>query len=356
MRLETLEDVRRVLERRHGPIPDHIWDVLVRQQVVDEALDDEGDLGYVEEWLEELLAVARGGDQPRGRRRSLPKEETLPPDERLLALCEVLAIQAARRPDVQAFRAEILGGQLIPREEIPAWLERQAANDGEPTMLLTVTAAVTKDALPPIGARFQEQLAAAQRAVTAGQPVRYREEAPAIVYPTKDGAMQVTPVAFGGALWRLKNLAQSLAKEYGWQEAQAVAFVLSGSVPLTSRGRVQLKFTKSGPRIVLEVDPRLSRTEVARIYGRWRSRVFRGADKPIERKAGRLAVFAEQYRDSGLSWRELMALWNRQQPAWQYRETVVFARDCQVAWQRVTGQKWPGKKEGKRRGKEAGAR
>lgn len=356
MRLLTLEDVRKVLERRNGPIPNEVWETLVRMQIAEVALGNEGDLDYVEEKLRPLLDLYNTRQKRNARSLSSPKKETLPPDERLLALCEVLALHAARRRDVQAFRTEILGGRLIQDEDIPEWIERQVAKEGQSGHLLTVTVAVSEDALPPIGASVQEQLTAAQRAVAAGQPVRYGLEAPVIGYPTKDGAAQFTYVAFGGTLWRLKKLAQSLAKEYGWQEAQAVAFVLTGAVPLLPRGWVRLSWRTSGPRITLEVDPRLSRTEVARLYGRWRGRVFRGADKPIERKAARLAVFAEEYRDSGLSWRELMALWNQQYPEWKYHTAVHFARDCQMAWQRVTGGKWPRKKEGKRRGKEAGAR
>lgn len=355
MRLLTLEDVRKALERRHGPIPDEVWEALVRMQIAEVALGNEGDLDYVEEKLRPLLDLYGAGQSRKARPTRTPKEETLPPDERLLALSEVLAVQAARRPDVQAFRQEVLGGQLLQPKNIPAWIKERAAEDSEPEMLLTVTAVVSKDALPPVGAPAQEQLAAAQRAVAAGRPLSYGEKHATLSYP-ENGAAQVAFIAYGGVLWRLKGIAEALAREYGWQEAQAVAFILAGSVPLASRGRVQLKWTKSGPRIVLEIDPRLSRTEVARLYGRWRGYVFQGADKPIERKAGRLAVFAEEYRDSGLSWRQLMALWNQRYPEWPYHTPVHFARDCQLAWQRVTGEKWPRKKEGRRRGKEAGAR
>ncbi|MBT9260207.1 MAG: hypothetical protein KM310_10750 [Clostridiales bacterium] len=353
--MKTLEDVRKVLERRHGKIPDVVWEEFESMEIPQVALGNDGDFEYVEEKLVHLLNVYKAG---RGRKvptSRAPKEETLPPDERLLALCEVLALQAANRPDVQAFRRDVLGGQLIRWDDIPAWVEDRAAQESGPEFLLTVTVAVTKEALPAPGAPPQEQLRAAQQAVATGQPVRYGTEVILLPYP-KDGATEWAFIAYGGVLWRLKKIAQRLAKEYGWHEAEAVSFVLSGTVPILPRGRVKLSWRMSGPRITLEVDPRLSRTEVARIYSRWRGRVFQGADKPIERKAARLAVFAEEYRDSGLSWRELMAIWNQKYPDWQYHTPAHFARNCQLAWQRVTGEKWPRKKEGKRRGKEAGAR
>ena len=210
--------------------------------------------------------------------------------------------------------------------------------------------------LPQRGLVPRDAAAAAQRLVSEGAVVGFGPfENPTLAFPSGRGA-ETIPIAYGGTLWRLKQLAKDLQRAYGWEEAQAVGFVFEGAVPILPRGWVRLSWGKSGPRVALEVDARFSRTEVARLYGRWRGYVFQGADKPIERKAGRLAVFAEEYRDSGLSWRQLMALWNRRYPEWPYHTPVHFARDCQLAWQRVTGKKWPRKKAGRRRGKEAGAR
>ncbi|WP_273000757.1 hypothetical protein [Hydrogenibacillus schlegelii] len=360
MRLRTLEDVRKVLERRHGKIPDVVWEEFEGMEIPQVALGNEGDLEYVEERLVRLLNVYKAGQGRKVPTSRAPKEETLPPDERLLALSEVLSIRAARRPDVQAFRHEVLGGHLIRPEDIPAWIKERHAQDGEHRVFLTVTVVVPAEnlpGLPAVDASAQDLLTAAQQAVAVCRPVSFKEELKLLYFPNgANDAFETVPISYGGVLWRLKKIAESLEQEYGWHEAQTVSFVLSGTVPFLSRGMVGYRWRKIGPRITLELDPRLSRTEVARIYSRWRGRLFQGADKPIERKAARLAVFAEEYRDSGLSWRELMAVWNRQYPEWPYHTAVHFARDCQLAWQRVTGEKWPRKKEGKRRGKEAGTR
>lgn len=358
MRLRTLEDVRKALEQRHGPIPDEVWEELERSGDAEAALINEEDLDYVEDRLLRLLRLV--GMAERRRKPSAPrhpKEEKVPPDQRLLALSEILALQAARRPDVQAFRREVLGNRLIPIEEIPAWVRSRAEQGGQWVRLVTVTVAVPPDAIPkPL---TTESLApVVQRFVQSGAIVGFGPlSLPTLAFPSGD-AVERIPIAHGGTLWRLKQLAEALQRAYrGWDEAQAVALVLSGATPLLPRATVGLSWNKAtGSRIQLDVDARMSSAEVARIYGRWRSFVFRGADMPIEEKARHLAVFGEQHRDSGKTWRELMALWNQQHPQWAFHVPAHFAANVARAWQQVTGEKWPGKKGGRRRGKEARSR
>lgn len=364
MEFRRVEDVRRALERRHGPIPDEIWELLLEGETPRMAVDNPDDFELAEDDLLRLMRAAQIGHGKRGHRQQArePRTETIPADERLLALSEIMALEAARREDVQSFRRDVLAGRLLSVEEIPAWIKEQAAQDAKkgPRVPVKVAAAMPLDAVQQlIGSTPNDVAATLLNALTSGaatvvdvalaaRAIAYREPGKSIV--------QNHPVTFGGVLWRLKTLVDALTRRYPWREEQAVEWVLAGSIPLISRAQVTLAGGRAGPRIILELDPRLSRTEVARLYGRWRSRVFRGADKPIERKTRHLAVFGEEHRESGKTWRELMAIWNQRHPEWPYHVPAHFAADVQRAWRQVTGEKWPPKKGGQRRGKAQGAR
>src|SRR5262249_38025468 len=76
------------------------------------------------------------------------------------------------------------------------------------------------------------------------------------------------PTAVGGTLEHLRWLSEKLAKEYGWTEAEATVFVLTGIVPKIKAisSNLQFKQLPSLSRIELTIDPTLSPQEVAEHY------------------------------------------------------------------------------------------
>jgi len=145
------------------------------------------------------------------------------------------------------------------------------------------------------------------------------------------------PTAEGGVLDRLRQLSQSLARFYGWDEAAATNFVLTGEVPfmpsIETRASVPFSYTTTA-RISLTIDPALSPREVANHYRRMRGRILEGRHRELTAKHLRLATFAAA-RPAGETLRERMAAWNKEYPNWKYKRETNFGRDCTQAVRRL---------------------
>ena len=174
-----------------------------------------------------------------------------------------------------------------------------------------------------------------------------------------DQLVRQVPVDPGSTLDWLRQVAAHLVSRYQWNEARAVAFVLSGYEPQLATAIVT---TKRRPmpaldRIAVEVDPRMSAAEVARIYTQKRLDFWQVRDKEMQDKHLGLAVFAELHRDDSETWPQLRARWNddvmvaqprlgfdEPHPEWAYPTLDAaarrFATDCRNAWSRVTGMRW----------------
>ncbi|MEW6523645.1 MAG: hypothetical protein AB1445_08780 [Bacillota bacterium] len=342
--LATEEDVRRLLAGKIGrEVLDDIWELLVDDNYVQEVLDGHGDAFnvLVERYRRYWGLKARS---PQTKTTAKPvKECEIPPDRRHLALAEIAAIEASRMPEVVAFREEALAGQLMPLEEVPAWVEAKAKEEGEATSWVRVP-------LPPgVDVNFSRghtlDWIKSLEEVAADKATWYPvgEEFEMLLYPpppAEEQASRAIPIRRGGILYRLKFIAKRLTKTFTWwQEAQAVAFVLSGPIPLPAKGRGRIVWHSSSPsRIQLDLDPRLSSQEVASLYAKVRKHVFAGRDKPMSDKHLALAVFLAKHPDG--TWKQIMKAWNEEKEKWIYSEWRSFARDASAAWERVTGRKW----------------
>jgi hypothetical protein len=138
-------------------------------------------------------------------------------------------------------------------------------------------------------------------------------------------------------LERLRQLCERLAKQYGWAEAQATTFVLTGEAPLISTITHNLKERElpSLTRIVLEIDPTLAPKEVGEYYRRIRQEVVGARHREMTDKHLQLALFAAM-RPDGETWAKRMAEWNETYPAeWEYEDSAQFAHDCIQARKRL---------------------
>jgi hypothetical protein len=90
-------------------------------------------------------------------------------------------------------------------------------------------------------------------------------------YP-REGREEVVRVASQSVLGELRRLASRLAERYGWQEGQAVWFLLTDQVPWVSPGswRLVSRFSPFAvrPVVVLEVEPWLPPAAVMDAYRR----------------------------------------------------------------------------------------
>lgn len=335
------EELRAWVETRlGGPVDDRIWRLLVKDRYVDEALNPEfrNVRGLLERYRE--LEALKGHREPAVRE---PREVRLPPDKRLIALSEILAAEASRLPEVLRFRQEVLGGQLIPREQVPSWIEQKAEEDGGGTHRVEIPLPPGHELPDPMGKLSPEWLRRLADTIEKhGLRIYCGFRPDTLSYPGlpgEDWARRV-PVRHDGVLGRLKRIAGQLCKRYPpWQEAQAVAFVLSGAIPLVPIGRVTYHLSSHMPaRMTMMVDPRLSKEEVADLYARHRRKLFQGQDKPMTEKHLRLAVFLAENPTS--TWAERMLKWNASYPQWGYKNYRTFCRDALAAYERVRGHKF----------------
>lgn len=363
------EDVKLELARRlHIAVdrvdPD-IWTQLVEDREVDTVLEERQELDRAaaedkrewiaeekDEWEEILEAIAkryrkyaRFANRKRARRErsEAPRDEVVisTTDARLDALAEILALDAGRLLEVRAVRDDLLGGELLKPQDVPAWIDDVDAREGEGS-----EGAILRDTRP------------------AGQG---------------PGRLLVRP---GGELDRLGVLVDSLASAYGWEEPDAVNFVLAGTTPSLTRASVTIRYRSpyaALSRIVIDTDSRTPPREITRLYSQARLKLRKGADRQITDRHLALAVFVAKemgkFAPGGVSisyvrpvraatgsgariqgaifdvppdavepsWRELLTMWNRQYPKWAYatRSPVEhFGNDARIAWTRVTGVPW----------------
>lgn len=137
----------------------------------------------------------------------------------------------------------------------------------------------------------------------------------------------------------------------GWNEAEAVEFVLTENIPAVPLGRIEYvpAVVPAASHIAMSISPRLAPREVAALYAQMRERVLGGHDKPFADKPLALAVFAERTRLKGKGWVELREQWNEMyaklQPTWRYEPDSDptawrFSLEARTAWRRVTGSTW----------------
>ena len=339
--------LRRLVEERAGPVPDEAWEYFRDRGLLEPAAWDPHTAAA--DVAAEVRAMREAGLLDRLPRRRGPRADgprAAAPDERRLTLARILAAEAARRQDVAAFRREVLGDRLLPREEVGPWIRAQAEGEGPPTSWFRFALPDEVEVDPRMGAEDMLRLAGGRAASQ-----RWRLEVEALDYAEVGSPwVQRVPIRAGGTLARLKEVATRLSRHYGWREAAATTFVLTGAVPAVPPATIAVRTAPAAPalaRIELSLDPRLSPQEVATLYARERRR-FLGPgrqDRVLSAKHLELAAHvAEQGTDAG-GWEGLLASWNAAFPQWSYRGPGAlgrFSRDARVAWTRVTGRRWPG--------------
>lgn len=342
-----LDDIRRELEGElGGGLAEPAWDFLVERGWVN-------DVRWADMTIHELAAEARAHERawghPAPRRGTVPHmlasgkrakaAKTVPGRQEVVS--RLLAAEAAKDEKVRSFREKVLRGSLMKPQDVHRWIERQAEEDGPPSLWLTV----------PVPTGYE--VTSFTTFATTEPPLTISEKTPAILvekrylsylrYGLKYGWEELAddprgwvPTAEGGVLDRLCQLSEGLAG-YGWDEASATNFVLTGEIPVVRS--IEIRGSRASgyltlARISLTVDPALSPREVADHYRRMRGRILKGRHRELSAKHMCLAAFAAG-RPAGEKWREGMAVWNKEYPSWKYKTETNFGRDCTQAVRRL---------------------
>ena len=340
-----LEDIQSKINASLGtkPLNDREWSLLLEDGYIEDIQHRKGPIGPVVEfirkirWSQERSKESQQEDTPRLVSKEVAKTHLDPS----FALSLLLFEESSRDAGVRMFRSEVLDNTLLSRDMVAEWIQQQAKVDGEPTIWLKEV---------PISSEYKGELFNWISNQQVRQPLKielpasfkYSFSAHVLKYGSLDEWTYAVPTCIEGVLERLRNLSERLAEEYGWQEAQATLFVLTGEVPFIDPLHVRHEMKSSSmyfrQRIVLDVDTSISSNEIAKGYNQVRKGIKTRPSGKLSEKHLRLATFdAEQPKEE--SWAKKLAEWNRtERPEWGYgTDRRRFAHDCLQARRRILG-------------------
>jgi hypothetical protein len=338
----------KLVVRCDTPLDSHLFDMAIEQGHVDACLDGDITLDDLANEIDGYAATMRLSKKTRRKSGSShagsePAEK--PGNHRAHALNAIFAIEAAARVEVTGFRTDHLAAGLVDISEVAAWIEQTAEHDGPATAWITVPEEALDDAT------------LAQQAALGRLP-GYSEDTHFVRYVT-DGARytHAIPTHHDGVLAHLADTAHWIAVRYGWTEAAAATFILTGLPPAAVGIRAKTigpwPASKANRRIELDISLTATSEEVAEAFLRLRDEML--GDQPKSRRSftkrtADLAVFAREH-STGYTWEEAKTIWNRQQTEAEgkrYYDKAQFASDARIAYKRTTGEKLDWKRKGTR--------
>lgn len=349
----------------HGHLSEEEWQDLVEDHYIEEIL--RGDLSSRE--VADKVRHRRKVYGQRGAKRDkatkiLSEKETKKPSGYVRTLSILIAQEAAKDPEVQAFRTDVFHEKLLSFEAVEGWILEQFSRDGIPTWWLKeipIAGTLMNEGfvkttpqehseygtfIPDVFVKiFPDEQPIDQIALQLHLPLSFPMSSLMEVFhfrflsygtPESNDTKEI-PTAHNGILARLRVLSQRLAQEYSWSEAEATIFILTGSIPEISRvdNTAIARKQSALSRIVLTVDPSLSPKEVAEYYRMIRQNALGTRHRDISEKHMQLAIFAAKQPEDR-TWSDKMLEWNRICPVeWKYMEVANFSHDCLQARRRL---------------------
>jgi len=327
------EDVKSAVEKKiKKPVNPLVWEKLIEERYIEEILGGFGEIEYIldkykseEEYFQKVVQI---GAEIYGARRLFPvrKEGNSSASETDVILSKLIAAEVSKLPFVKQFRREVLGEKLLQPDEIESWIQATKEKDGPPTQYVKIRAkkvnvTIDKDNWWPLKI---------MPAFEADDVIGIEHEF--LSYPSKKEWAERVSINVDGILGRLKRTVHRIITFYcpAWQEAQTVAFVLTGQVPIIPRVRYSVNVTSSGGPcwVTLKFDARIKPQDLAREYSKIRRKIMGNSHaKPLTKKHQELAVFAAEHKE-GLTWEKLMHKWNEKFPKWAYKNYRLFCRDA----------------------------
>jgi hypothetical protein len=327
MMMRTSDDVKRAMTERLGTVAvELVWGFL-------EQSGDIADVAAGSTTLDRLIQRAEAYLENTGQWRKAyapaPPMDSERGPRRMAAVSTLLAADAGREARVQALRRDVLGGRLLKWDDVEAWIQARAADEGFSRIAEVVLPA---DVLPGVLITATDYT---PRTPVTGPILQISVRALPYVTPASRWVKRVS-VANGGTLDRIREAGAWLAKQYGWDPAAATVFLLGGITPAIPACSVQTGGTATRPRFVLDVDPIVTPREVAQAYATARrvGRSPRSRIRPLSERHITLAVFLAKRSDDE-SWHARMQAWNRQHRHWRYTHESNFRRDAARARARL---------------------
>lgn len=248
-----------------------------------------------------------------------------PGTPRIRAISVVWAAQAAQQWEVIRYRTDVLGGSLLPADEIDTWLKtRPESKNPYAYWLHNIPVERLKrvdDGSYIIPAEIMAEAAGNRGDDNELPSARTR----ILLYATPDHEwLSETIRSTGGILDTLRTIARDLvdlntqvapadiAVQKLWKEEHAATFVLTGYVPLVPEEAFPLP-VRSGRR---------------------------QTDKHLQ-----LAAFTAQREAEGVSLAQRLTKWNERFPQWRYKQVTNFGWDSRQALRRLLPSSDPNQEE-----------
>ncbi len=324
-KLRTEADVRTVLEQKCGrAVPDIIWQRLLEKRYIAEVLGAYDKDELRQSWAELL-------DETRYQ---------------LALLSSRKPRQTPRRPAPGADGAYWSVVRRLQAQEAVEWVagfRRRYLSDDALNALGSLTLSMWRRNVPPgqqlINADCIAHWLARQQLLLGtapkGEMLLFCPGGQSDWHRAPSAAFAFT--GFDGPLFDLKRVCRWLEENYGWQEVDAVAYVLAGIVPPPVGALYSLQRTADGRVLVtLEIDSAMGAERVARLYRDITRQIkTKQRHRPLSPKIGALVTFVLGMPDG--TWRSKMQEWNRQYPDWAYKRSELMQRDFSRAVRAING-------------------
>jgi hypothetical protein len=313
-------------------VAEQIWEYLSTDGKVARVVAGEESIEWLAGEVLRLTALAQPGEAQRTEVR-LPEGG----NDRQRALSIILANEASKDPAVREFRTRVLKGRLLgSRQAAAKWIWDQTDRDGPSTAFLT-------DIPVPPGYVLRRDSETGH--VVTDPPLKVEGAAGArgIRYRAISDDFTTYEAVYTcvtGIAEQLRKLSQDLAARYRWKMDDATVFVLTDVTPEVAPIRARAEISRTFPvcsRAILEVDPTLPPSEVARAYLAIRRTLWPRRIRTLSSKHASLAAFIEERSADETTWRQRLSEWNRKNPdpKYQYRSESNFRRDALTARRRL---------------------
>jgi hypothetical protein len=348
---------RQVRDALGEDLPDPLWKLLRQDGYLN--VQSEAELSDLVDRATTLRQLFSSRPMQSQRRRAQPgsHERFLAPrltkNEALRerALAEYFAKEASGLPEVERFRSEVLGGELLSEEEAERFLDSPALRMFPLKMLLDEEVPIrqhTAEIVEQQGGRRSGRYRATVRVTPPGAEIVLRaSNLRDPVYSAREGtgtrfskvwAKESYPIQVhywpGSVIAELMDAAGAVERhDYERWERHAAWFILTGVIPrrmaLTTSVTMTMRSHSRRAHVTVRAEPWVSASSVLAMYRQSQKDLLGRHNRPLSERRLQLFRFVTASSEPGERphWRPLMQRWNRRFRRWQYSDARNFSRD-----------------------------
>jgi hypothetical protein len=233
---------------------------------------------------------------------------------------KMMFLEAENIVQVQEFRKEVLNNNLLPQDMVMGWIKKTGKKDGIPTRWIDRV---------PLPDDINVELVEGNFKLTNELNVQRTKRLRGYELHYWVGDVRSTYITSGGTLDKVRMLSIELSQRYGWSQAQATTFVLTGTQFMVEAIEVEASIHPSilANKVVLKVDPTSTPKEVVEAFQWAKNQFFEPTSKQNKTKSEILAWFFVSHK--GMNRNDRLRLWNKlcnQNESWKSSWTYDLVR------------------------------